>query len=271
MDTEFALAGVGVAKEEVEVVELSTEDEEDEDVADQVEEDQETTQEQEKEDELGQTEAAEAAEAAACNDSPAGSPRPAAAQRATPPPRSPPAEQAGHSTAPADSDPEDGINIEEVEVVEVCEKEAEDAAQGDDEDEVDGDEDQVVGQADAAEAAVRQAEAEGLTLQPFDNSAGYRGVYKDSRVRLKKPFRAYVWRGSKTVHLGWFATAEEAALAYARTPEAQAEVANPRDEADGEEDEVMGQAGAAEAAVRQAEAEGLTLQPSDNPAGYRSV
>ena len=45
MDTEFALAGVGVAKEEVEVVELSTEDEEDEDVADQVEEDQETTQE----------------------------------------------------------------------------------------------------------------------------------------------------------------------------------------------------------------------------------
>ena len=32
-------------------------------------------------------------------------------------------------------------------------------------------------QADAAEAAVRQAEAEGLTLQPSDNNAtGYRGV-----------------------------------------------------------------------------------------------
>ena len=38
-----------------------------------------------------------------------------------------------------------------------------------------------------------------------------------------------------------------------------------------EEEEVGEHAGAAEAAVRQAEAEGLTLQPSDNAAGYRSV
>ena len=33
-----------------------------------------------------------------------------------------------------------------------------------------------MGTADAGEAAVRQAEAEGLTLQPSDNAAGYRGV-----------------------------------------------------------------------------------------------
>ena len=34
--------------------------------------------------------------------------------------------------------------------------------------------------AGAAAAAVRQAEAEGLTLQPSDNATGYRGVHKDS-------------------------------------------------------------------------------------------
>ena len=35
---------------------------------------------------------------------------------------------------------------------------------------------QKVALADGAEAAVRQAEAEGLTLQPSDNAAGYRSV-----------------------------------------------------------------------------------------------
>ena len=100
----------------------------------------------------------------------------------------------------------------------------------------------------AAAAAVRQAEAEGLTLQPSDNAAGYRGVFKDSR--LAKPFQAAVRRAGKNVHLGYFATAEEAALAYARTPEAQAEVANPK-----------AAPLTAEEAVAQAAAEGLTLEP----------
>ena len=36
-------------------------------------------------------------------------------------------------------------------------------------------------QADAAEAAVRQAEAEGLMLQPSANATGYRCVRKSSR------------------------------------------------------------------------------------------
>ena len=47
--------------------------------------------------------------------------------------------------------------------------------------------DQETGQPGAAAAAVRQAEAEGLTLQPSDNATGYRGVYKESRPGLPKP------------------------------------------------------------------------------------
>ena len=69
----------------------------------------------------------------------------------------------------------------------------------------------------AAAAAVRQAEAEGLTLQPSDNSAGYRGVYKDCPVgSCTKPFLARVSRAGTLVRLGRFDTAEEAALAFAR-------------------------------------------------------
>ena len=70
---------------------------------------------------------------------------------------------------------------------------------------------------DAAQAAVRQAEAEGLTLQPSDNAAGYRSVRKDDRTRSENnPFTAVGRGGSEGVYLGCFATAEEAALAVAR-------------------------------------------------------
>ena len=78
--------------------------------------------------------------------------------------------------------------------------------------------DHETGQPGAAAAAVRQAEAEGLTLQPSDNVTGYRGAFKDSRPGQAKPFYARVWRAGKLVHLGWFATAEEAALAYRTFP-----------------------------------------------------
>ena len=37
-----------------------------------------------------------------------------------------------------------------------------------------------------------------------------------------KPYQARVWRGSKDVYLGSFATAEEAALCVARSPEGRA-------------------------------------------------
>ena len=78
-----------------------------------------------------------------------------------------------------------------------------------------------------AEEAVQQAEAEGLTLlQSESNSTGYKGVIFD-RVKKNKPYKALVQRGGKTVHLGIFATTEEAALCYARTPEAQAAAPQP--------------------------------------------
>ena len=77
-----------------------------------------------------------------------------------------------------------------------------------------------------------------------------------------RPYAASVWRDGKSVYLGWFATAEEAALHVARTPEAQA----------------AAQAAAAlpppmtaAEALAQAEAEGLTLARSDNQSGFRHV
>ena len=58
-----------------------------------------------------------------------------------------------------------------------------------------------------AEEALRQAEAEGLTLVRSEGSStGYRGVSFDSRGR-SKPFEANVRRGGKQVSLGAFATA----------------------------------------------------------------
>ena len=107
----------------------------------------------------------------------------------------------------------------------------------------------------AAEAAVRQAEAEGLTLQPSDNAMGYRGV---SSCSSSKRFAATVRRSGEKVHLGYFDTAQEAALAYARTPEAQAEAAKPASLS-------------AEEVMAQVAAEGLTLEPSSSASGYKGV
>ena len=118
--------------------------------------------------------------------------------------------------------------------------------------------DEEVEHADAAEAAVRQAEAEGLTLQPSDNAAGYHCVRK---VDGSRPFQATVRRAGEKVHLGSFTTAEGAALAYARTPEAQAEMANAKPAPL-----------TAEEALAQAAAEGLELESSSNcAAGYKGV
>ena len=62
---------------------------------------------------------------------------------------------------------------------------------------------------------MRKAKAERLTLQKSDNASGYRGVRRYSRRRLKKPYEATETRGRKTASLGYFATAEEAALCRA--------------------------------------------------------
>ena len=65
-----------------------------------------------------------------------------------------------------------------------------------------------------------QAEAEGLTLLEADNKTGYYGV--NHRPGYLNPYEARVRRGGKQVHLGSFATAEEAALCVARSPEGRA-------------------------------------------------
>ena len=73
-----------------------------------------------------------------------------------------------------------------------------------------------------SEKARQQAQAEGLTLRLAENQAGYFGVYLDKRPGLLRPYEAQVRRGGKQVSMGSFATAEEAALCVARSPEGQA-------------------------------------------------
>jgi len=103
-----------------------------------------------------------------------------------------------------------------------------------------------------------QAEAEALEA---DNKTGYYGVSLDKPGK-PKPYRARVWRGGKKVSLGSFATAEEAALCIARSPEGQAaaeHVAAPP---------LL----TSEEARQQAQAEGLTLLKADNnKTGYFGV
>ena len=72
----------------------------------------------------------------------------------------------------------------------------------------------------SSEEALQQAQAEGLALRVADNKTGYYCVHLDTRQ--SKSYQAMVWRGGKDVHLGLFATAEEAALCVARSPEGQA-------------------------------------------------
>ena len=56
-----------------------------------------------------------------------------------------------------------------------------------------------------------------------ENTTGYFGVYR--RSGRHKPYDAQVRRGGTTVHLGNFATAEEAALCITQSPERRAAAA----------------------------------------------
>ena len=75
-----------------------------------------------------------------------------------------------------------------------------------------------------------------------------------------KPFQVQLWRNNKKLTLGYFATAEAAALCYARSPEAKKT-----------SDVTVTTPLTADEAIATAEAEGLTLIPSDNQAGYKGV
>jgi len=72
-----------------------------------------------------------------------------------------------------------------------------------------------------SEEARQQARAEGLTLLKANNKVGYFGVCL-TKSGQPKPYKAQVSRGGKAVSLGCFATAEEAALCIARSPEGRA-------------------------------------------------
>ena len=73
--------------------------------------------------------------------------------------------------------------------------------------------------------SLSQAEAEGLTLRVADNKTGYFGVTHNPQASKPKPYQAHVRRGGTLVYLGSFATAEEAALCIARSPEGRAAAA----------------------------------------------
>eukprot|EP00964_Phaeocystis_antarctica_P064953 scaffold39118_cov52-Phaeocystis_antarctica.AAC.3 len=116
------------------------------------------------------------------------------------------------------------------------------------------------------EEVLQQALAEKLPLLKADNKSGYRGVECRLGRSKHKPYRAQVSRGGKTVNLGSFATAEEAALCIARTPEGRAAA-----------EKAAAAPMTREQALQQARAEGLALQKSYSQqksyseSGYRCV
>ena len=130
--------------------------------------------------------------------------------------------------------------------------------------------------------AQQQAQAEGLTLLVAKNKVGYYGVVLEPRSK-SKPYRVQVWSGGKMVNLGSFATAEEAALCIARSPEGQAAAqraaAAPPPSPPLTSEEAAAQKAAAapppltsEEARQQAKAEKLVLPVEPmNPSGYFGV
>ena len=112
-----------------------------------------------------------------------------------------------------------------------------------------------------SEEARQQAQAEGLTLLKADNKAGYFGVHLNQSCKFN-PYQAKVRRGGKVVYLGTFATAEEAALCVARSPEGQAAAQRAA---------VTPAPLTSEEARQQAQAEGLTLRVGRSGRGYFGV
>eukprot|EP00964_Phaeocystis_antarctica_P097918 scaffold63991_cov59-Phaeocystis_antarctica.AAC.2 len=113
-----------------------------------------------------------------------------------------------------------------------------------------------------SEEAMQQAQAEDLTLLVAENKTGYFGVHLDKRQ--PKPYQARVSRGGSLVSLGSFATAEEAALCIARSPEGRAAAA---------ERAAAAAPLTSEEALQQARAERLTLlaAESESKTGYLGV
>jgi len=111
------------------------------------------------------------------------------------------------------------------------------------------------------QAGQEQVQAGKLTLLVSKNRTGYLGVSLGNPGR-PKPYEARVRRGGKKVSLGSFATAEEAALCFARSPEGQAAAV---------ERAAAAAALTSEEARQQAQAEGLTLRGAESKTGYFGV
>jgi hypothetical protein len=109
--------------------------------------------------------------------------------------------------------------------------------------------------------AAARAQAEKLTLLVAECSTGYFGVHLH-KPGQPKPYQAQVRRGGRNVHLGMFATAEEAALCVARSPEGRAAAA---------ERAAAAAPLTSEEARQQAQAERLTLLVAENTTGYFGV
>ena len=125
----------------------------------------------------------------------------------------------------------------------------------------------------AVEQALQQAQAEGLTLRKAANKSGYAFVSthaaypqpRDPRLRGKHRFESYtatVRRSGKSVALGRFGTAEEAALCIARSPEGKAAAERVAAEPPPPSAPLT-----REQALQQAEAEGLTLRKTNTKSG----
>ena len=67
--------------------------------------------------------------------------------------------------------------------------------------------------------ATSQGYSEEVTLLLADSKTGYLGVTHNPQTSKSNPYQARVTRDGKKVGLGCFATAEEAALCVARSPE----------------------------------------------------
>ena len=107
-----------------------------------------------------------------------------------------------------------------------------------------------------ADEALAQAEAEGLALvRSSASQSGFLNVVVRRECKAR-PYEASVKRDGKSVHLGSFATAEEAALHVARTPEAQAAAALAQTQAEAQaKAEAKAEAKAQAQAEAQAKAE----------------
>ena len=122
----------------------------------------------------------------------------------------------------------------------------------------------------ADDATIRQAAEEGLTLTASNNSTGYKSVSFCPNRRGSKKYMLEVTTVGGKRSTCWFATAEEAALFYARR-EAGRDTSDLTAPPPPPPPPEPSSAAAAEA-VRHAEGEGLTLvTSSNNSTGYKYV